>query len=901
MKSFQLSVRWKLILPFVVIIVLVVGVLLPVMSQLVAARFEAEADRRLGQIADSATALVENSEQRAQLSANFVANLPEVESAAALNSKPLLEQALVPRRDSLALQEVSYYSADFTAGGLPLFYGGPVVARRLQTSADTGRVRDTLIAQALASGEAASGVAIAPQSSQIIGVAPVRVTSGSTSTVIGAVLAVFFVDDTFVQDTSTILGAELAIVKDNAPVVSSIPRESGYELLLQTGFIDPSGALTSRNIQYTDGHRERILAHPLVIDGANLGTLLVTQPINDLTQAQRDVQVALATFAGVIAVASLLFGVAILANFARPLSRMAEAAQLVSEGKLDQRVEITEVFFTRDEITTLGENFNAMTERLQHLYSSLDQQVQDRTRELNDALQELGVARDQALEANRAKSAFLANMSHELRTPLNAIIGYSEMLTEEAEELGEASFSGDLQKIHSAAKHLLGLINDILDLSKIEAGKMELYLETFSVDQLLDGVVNTIMPLVEKKANVLDRDFSPDLGVMHSDVTKVRQSLFNLLSNASKFTEHGHVRFTVRREPGDWMVFQVADSGIGMTEEQMSKLFREFSQADASTTRKYGGTGLGLAITKRFCQMMGGDIEVASEYEKGTTFTIRLPVTIAKPAPEADTQPELAAAVTSAAPPGSNGVTTVLVIDDDATARDLMQRYLIKEGFQVALAASGLEGLKLARELHPQAITLDVMMPGMDGWAVLTALKADKELADIPVVMLTMVDNKNMGFALGAADYMTKPIDRDRLVKVLSKYRCDDPPCNILLVEDESAIREMMRKMLEKEGWTVDEAENGRVALERLAKTTPQLILLDLMMPEMDGFEFVSRMRQNPAWQKIPVVVVTAMDLTTDDRLRLNGYVEQVLRKGAYSREELLDEVRDLVAACVRR
>jgi len=367
MKSIHLSVRWKLIIPFVIIIVLVVGALLPVMSRLVAARFESEADRRLGQIADSVAALIQNSQQRAQLSANFAANLPEVETAAALTSKPLLEQALVPRRDSLALQELSYYAADFQPGGVAVFYGGPVVARRLQASADTTRIRDALIAQALASGEAVSGVAIAPQSSQIIGVAPVRVTGGTDSTLLGVVLAVFFVDDQFIQDTSSILGAGLAVVKDNAPIVSTIPRDSGYELLLQTGFIDPSGAVTSKTISYGDGHRERLLAHPLVLDGEAQGSVLVTQPINDLVQAQRDVQVALATFAGVIAVASLLFGVATLVNFARPLSRMAEAAQQVSEGRLDQRVDVTQVFFTRDEITTLGENFNAMTERLQHL------------------------------------------------------------------------------------------------------------------------------------------------------------------------------------------------------------------------------------------------------------------------------------------------------------------------------------------------------------------------------------------------------------------------------------------------------------------------------------------------------------------------------------------------------
>jgi CheY-like chemotaxis protein len=241
-----------------------------------------------------------------------------------------------------------------------------------------------------------------------------------------------------------------------------------------------------------------------------------------------------------------------------------------------------------------------------------------------------------------------------------------------------------------------------------------------------------------------------------------------------------------------------------------------------------------------------------------------------------------------------------LVIDDDPTVHDLMRRFLNKEGFWVEVAANGETGLELARQLHPAAITLDVMMPGMDGWVVLSVLKTDPDLVDIPVIMLTIVDDKNLGYALGAADYLTKPIDRERLVAVLSKYRCEQPRCSVLLVEDDPATREMLRRTLEKEEWWVAEAENGRVALEQVAETRPELILLDLMMPEMDGFEFITELRKDPVWRTIPIVVITAMDLTPEDRLRLNGYVTQILQKGAYSREELLQEVRDLVAACLQ-
>jgi hypothetical protein len=352
----------------------------------------------------------------------------------------------------------------------------------------------------------------------------------------------------------------------------------------------------------------------------------------------------------------------------------------------------------------------------------------------------------------------------------------------------------------------------------------------------------------------------------------------------------------------DWVTFDVSDTGIGMTPEQMSKLFQAFSQAESSTTRKYGGTGLGLVITRRFCRMMGGDVTVESEYGVGTTFTIRLPAEVvehkAEPAtvpPEPHEEEPKPARLEA-----REGAGTVLVIDDDPNISDMMRRFLSKEGFRVENASGGEEGLRLAHELRPDAITLDVLMPVMDGWSVLMALKADPDLADIPVVMLTIVDDKSKGYALGASEYVTKPVDRKRLIAILEKHRSDSPPHHVLVVEDEAAMREMLRRVLEGEGWTVVEAENGRAALDRVAEERPALILLDLMMPEMDGFAFMDELRRREGWGTIPVVVVTAKDLTAEDRLRLNGYVHRILQKGAYDREELLDEVRDLVASLIR-
>jgi DNA-binding response OmpR family regulator len=343
----------------------------------------------------------------------------------------------------------------------------------------------------------------------------------------------------------------------------------------------------------------------------------------------------------------------------------------------------------------------------------------------------------------------------------------------------------------------------------------------------------------------------------------------------------------------EWITLQVKDTGIGMTREQLGRMFQAFSQADATTVRKYGGTGLGLAITRHFCRMMGGDVTVASESGVGSTFTLRLPAE-ARDAKQTDAEP----IAFDRLPKEGN---TVLVVDDDPSARDLLRRFLNKEGFHVECAANGPEAISAAKNVRPKAITLDVMMPGMDGWAVLTKLKEEPLVADIPVIMLTIVDDKHFGHALGATEYLTKPVDRDRLSAVIHKLIKPALPGKVLIVDDDPQVREMLTRTLEREDWVVTAAEDGCAGLDAMRANKPDLIVLDLMMPRMDGFEFVSELRKHQDWRPIPIIVITAKTLTKEDRLLLQGHVQKVLQKGDFSLDALLAELRDIVKECVSR
>jgi signal transduction histidine kinase len=622
----RLSVRLKLLLPFFLLIVIVIILAFPVNS-LILSRLEEEADNRLERNAIAFQQLLEETEQQIEPILYFIINLPEVETIG--RDRALAGEILGPQREALGLQELSYYRSDYRSGMPTLYYNGPEVDRQNITNERSLEIRDGLILRAIEEGQPVSGISIAPQGSQIIGAAPIYL-DGQLN---GIVVAVIFINNSFVDEIGDILGIDVALVRDNGIIVSTIDRSSGYELILQQGFLDTPEA--SMNISYAgDNIPRRMHAHTIIIDGVEQGDVLVVRTLQDVIAVQERIQIVIVIFLGLITVIMVFYSVGVIVNFANPLQRLASAAAMVSAGQLDERVPVPKILI-EDEVVDLSRNFNTMTQRLSSFYSELESKVRQRSADLQDTLDELERKRDEALDANKTKSLFLANMSHELRTPLNAIIGYSEMLEEEAEDFGYGDIVPDLRKIQSAGTHLLALINDILDISKIEAGKIELYLEQFELENLIDEVAMTIQPIVEKKGNKLAIQIENELDNVYADMTRMRQILMNLLSNAAKFTENGTISITARRflnsENIDWLEIAVKDSGIGMNEKQLSRIFNEFTQADASTTRKYGGTGLGLPISRHFTEMMGGKIIVSSVEGQGSTFMISMPARVKAP------------------------------------------------------------------------------------------------------------------------------------------------------------------------------------------------------------------------------------------------------------------------------
>ena len=640
----------------------------------------------------------------------------------------------------------------------------------------------------------------------------------------------------------------------------------------------PAGGVASDRVQEREdiSGRKVLTAYAPV---APLGWLVFVEL--PATEAYAPLYAALQRLALVLLAAlgfAVLAGMFLAGRMVGPIQALRAGAERIGGGDLSQRIRIK----TGDELEALADQFNDMAGRLQESYAGLEQKVEERTREVEEKSRQLEMA-------SQHKSQFLASMSHELRTPLNAIIGLTEMMVSNAARFGTEKAAEPLRRVQRAGTHLLGLINQVLDLSKIEAGKLELSSDLVALAPLITEVVDTARPLAEQNNNRLVVKSQENLGSLTVDPMRLRQILLNLLSNACKFTKQGEVTLLARKviNQGNWIEFAVSDTGIGMTPEQQAKIFEEFTQADSSTARQYGGTGLGLAITRKLARMMGGDVTLTSEAGKGSTFTVRLPAST-----------DVSARDPISSDRGrSTRADCVLVIDDDATARELIADHLKAQGFSVVTAAGGVEGLKLAKELQPTAITLDVMMPDLDGWSVLAALRQNPELADIPVIMVSIVDEHRRGIALGAAGYLTKPIDRERLHRLIRRFQAPTPPTRVLMVEDDALQRERMLGWLERPQWIVREAANGREALNILREEKPDVILLDLMMPEMDGFEVVAALQKDAGWRDIPVIVITSLDLTAKDRERLNSGVQSVLVKEKFRPEDLVERIRRLVQA----
>jgi signal transduction histidine kinase/CheY-like chemotaxis protein len=529
-----------------------------------------------------------------------------------------------------------------------------------------------------------------------------------------------------------------------------------------------------------------------------------------------------------------------------------------------------------------------VTTELRQRTTRIEIELFERSRELQKLNQEL-------MAANKTKSIFLANMSHELRTPLNAIIGFSELLLDDPERFKEAVRKGFLEQIHTGGRQLLALINEILDLSKVEAGQMDLRLRNVDVASIVGEVVGIIAPLAGKKEIKVGAD-SEGAGDVVADEGKLRQMLLNLLSNAIKFTPNGgSVTITARRLP-ECLEIAVADSGIGIAEADRGRIFQEFQQLDSGADRQAQGTGLGLALTRRFAILHGGDVRMESEIGKGSVFTLALPLTLT-----VSEEPGVTPVPSMTTEPDQTERPLILVIEDNPGAAELVTRIVERGGFRAAIARSGTEALEQARELHPAAITLDILLPELDGWEVLSRLKRDPTTSHIPVVVVSFVDSPELGMALGALDYFVKPVHARELIARLSQFHfergTDQQEMRVLVVDDEPANRDYLTRILEPEGFTVTTADGGRSGIQLAKSGRPDLVLLDLMMPDVTGFDVVEALRADEATRAIPIMVLTAKDLTEADKGQLNGHVATVLSRRSTGVADLLGQLQHVVSS----
>ncbi len=551
-----------------------------------------------------------------------------------------------------------------------------------------------------------------------------------------------------------------------------------------------------------------------------------------------------------------------------------------------------------------NEELRRKEQELQYFNADLEKVIHSRTTELEALSKDLELKNTKlqdaitiADNANQSKSNFVANMSHELRTPLNAIIGLSELVLEEIKDSGDTSYKEPLDRICGAGKHLLSLISNILDLSKIESGKMELYIEEVELKPALQETFVITELLAKKNNNKLIFNNTTDVVTIKNDVTKLKQILINLIGNACKFTKDGTITLQIsqylkQEDNSKWLQFALTDTGIGMTSEQRDKLFNKFVQAESSTTKQFGGTGLGLVITKKMCEMMGGNVTIDSELNKGTTVLLTIPqIVIPVVGSERIEYKKIVPQTKTVA-----SDLKVLVIDDNEVQRDLITRYLKSSGYQADFAATGEAGLKMILENHYHVIILDILLPGISGWDVLHTIKSSPETWDAAVIMMSMMDEKNKGYVMGANDYLVKPFNQNQLLKALSKYITDESSsvqgATVLVVDDDADSRSIIKNALAKFSVKVEEALDGVEALERIKAHAPILIVLDLMMPKMDGFSVIAELKKSPQWKNIPIIVNTAKELNDEDHKKLNGSITNIMFKSNCSVEEIFKQLK---------
>jgi len=641
---------------------------------------------------------------------------------------------------------------------------------------------------------------------------------------------------------------------------------------------------------FRDGHLG--LARSIIFQGKAMGTVYIRSDL----RAMNDRFKSYALIIAIVFLASLMVALLISRIFERriskPVKELAETVRIVSREK-DYSIRAAATG-SQDELATLVDAFNEMLEQIQghevalrQAHDELEERVQERTRQLAAANQELEIRNHEVERATRMKSRFLASMSHELRTPLNAIVGFSDLLAEQTPGQLNDKQQRFVSHIKQGSAHLLQLINDILDLSKIEAGQLEFRCEDFQVKDALPEVLSTIRPLAMAKSIQIEQKLGTDHQV-HADRVRFKQVLYNLLSNAVKFTpKAGRIDIDCR-EDGNFVAISVTDTGIGIRAEDQAVIFEEFRQVEGPAEAAQEGTGLGLAISKRLVERQGGRISLESEFGKGSRFTFTLPV-----GSTASQTPLISGpTILPVAAGGGRGKPLILIVDDEIAARELLATYLSPE-YQIVMAESGAEAVVKAQQLRPDAITLDVLMPDSTGFETLVALRKTPDTASIPIIIVSIVDQKQVGFALGAADYLIKPIRKSALLETIRKHvapQSDDDE-TILLVDDDPRTLELLEETLRSAGYETESVRSGARALEVLSSKQVSAVLLDLLMPGMDGFEVIRHVRQEPTLKELPIFVMTAKSLTGDELAVLNRETQALFHKNGSWHPQLIVEV----------